>query len=160
VVKPRKSTLSGKLPRMSTQSPRVPTDKAARKRPKKPARASQTAAAPATAPARRPRKPTALSPRQRLFLRGLGHHLQPVVYIGKEGISDGVVGALEAALDQHELLKLRLSENAPGERQELATTLAERSNAALVQVMGRTLLLYRRRPDEPRAARPHIQLPA
>lgn len=144
---------------MSTLSPRVPTAKAARRSPVAAAGSpSDPAATPA--PTRRARKPAALTARQRLFLRGLGHHLQPVVQIGKDGISDGVVAAIDIALDQHELLKLRLSENAPGERRELATDLAERSGAALVQVMGRTLLLYRRRPDAPRSARPHIQLPA
>lgn len=145
---------------MSTQSPRVPTEKAVRRRPSRTTRLPQSAAATTAAPPKRPRKPIALSPRQRLFLRGLGHHLQPIVQIGKDGITDGVVQAIEIALDQHELLKLRLSENAPGEKLELAATLAERSCAALVQVMGRTLLLYRRRPDEPRSSRPHIQLPA
>lgn len=141
---------------MSTRSPRPPSESAARRRPAAKVRTEKPVAA---AAARRPRKPAILTARQRLFLRGLGHHLQPVVQIGKEGVSDGVVQALDIALDQHELLKLRLSENAPGERQELAAALAEKSGAALVQVMGRTLLLYRRRPDQPRSPRPHIKLP-
>ncbi|MBL9003628.1 MAG: YhbY family RNA-binding protein [Myxococcales bacterium] len=101
-----------------------------------------------------------LSTRQRAYLRGLGHHLQPVVMLGKEGISAGLLQALDTALDQHELVKLRLSENAPGERHELATGLAEQSVSALVQVLGRIVLLYRRRPEALRSPRPAIELPA
>lgn len=146
---------------MLTSAPSVPSEVAGKPRSAKAARSPQpkrTRPA-ATAAPRKPRKPAPLSARQRLFLRGLGHHLQPVVQVGKDGISDGLLQAIDAALDQHELLKLRLSENAPGERKELATALAEQSTAALVQVMGRTLLLYRRRPDVPGSPRPHIKLP-
>src|SRR5437868_6135508 len=105
--------------------------------------------------AKRPHPPK-LSTRQRCHLRGLGHHLSAVVQIGKDGLSDGLFSAVDLALDQHELLKLRLSENTEGDKKELAKKVAERCGAALVQVMGRTLLLYRRRPtDDPR---PHISL--
>jgi RNA-binding protein len=98
----------------------------------------------------------ALSQKQQNHLRGLGHHLDPIVHVGKEGITDGLCDAINGALDQHELLKLRLSEHAPGDRHELATEIAGRCRAALVQVIGRTLLLYRRRPDTD--PRPHIAL--
>ena len=108
---------------MSTLSPRVPTARlrAAPLWPRWSPSDPATPSAYATSPqARRTYCASALiSP-------GLGHHLQPVVQIGKDGISDGVVAAIDIALDQHELLKLRLSENAPGERRELATELAER----------------------------------
>ena len=126
-------------------------------------RARKTSAAKNAAPktsAPKKRRPVSLSTRQRAYMRGLGHHLQPVVMLGKDGISDGLLQALDTALDQHELVKVRLSENAPGERPELASSLAEQSAAALVQVLGRLVLLYRRRPDPPRSARPTIQLPA
>ena len=96
------------------------------------------------------------SHKQQQHLRGLGHHLEPIVHVGKEGITDGLCSALDVALDQHELLKLRLGEHAPGERHELAQKLAESCRATLVQVLGRTLLLYRRRPDSD--PRPHITL--
>jgi RNA-binding protein len=120
--------------------------------------AAQRASKAAAAPKRR--KPTPLSTRQRAYLRGLGHHLQPVVLLGKDGISAGLLGALDVALDQHELIKVRLSENTPGERGELAQRLAEGSLSALVQVLGRVVLLYRRRPEALRSPRPSIQLPA
>jgi RNA-binding protein len=98
----------------------------------------------------------ALSKQQQNYLRGLGHHLDPIVHVGKEGISDGLCAAVEIALDQHELLKLKLGEHVPGERHELAEEIARRCHATLVQIIGRTLLLYRRRPDSD--PRPHISL--
>ena len=79
--------------------------------------------------------------------------------LGKEGITAGLLQALDIALDQHELVKLRVLENAPGDAKELAADLASQSVSALVQVLGRTLLLYRRRPDSLRSARPAIELP-
>ncbi len=96
-----------------------------------------------------------LSGKQRRYLRGLGHHLDAVVQVGKEGISEGLVGALDAALLQHELIKVRLGEGVAVDRHTLAGALAEATSAELVQVLGRTLLLYR-----PRAEEPTIVLPA
>jgi RNA-binding protein len=121
-------------------------------------RASESRSTPAKAApaAATPRPAPTLNTRQRSHLRGLGHHLDPVVHIGKDGLTEGLQAAVERALDQHELLKLKLSENAPGERFELSAAIATQCRAALVQVLGRTLLLYRRRPDGD--DRPHIPL--
>ena len=90
-----------------------------------------------------------LSGKQRRYLRGLGHHLDAVVQVGKDGLTEGLVGATDAALEQHELIKVRLGESAPGDRHEVASELAAATSAELVQVLGRTLLLYRRRAEEP-----------
>jgi RNA-binding protein len=87
-----------------------------------------------------------LDNRQRTILRGLGHHLQPVVQIGKDGISEGLLSAIATVLEQHELVKLKLLETVPGDRHELATELAKQCRAALVQVIGRNVLLFRPRP--------------
>jgi RNA-binding protein len=97
-----------------------------------------------------------LTSQQRSRLRSLGHHLDVVVHVGKDGLTGSLCAAVEQALDQHELLKVKLSENAPMGRHELALQLAAHCNAALVQVLGRTLLLYRRRPDSD--PRPHVSL--
>ena len=74
--------------------------------------------------------------------------------VGKGGIDDGLVAASEAALEQHELIKVRLGEHAGEDRRGLSATLAKAARAELVQVLGRTLLLYRRR-----AVEPSIRLP-
>lgn len=100
------------------------------------------------APAPRPEVLVApvLNTRQRCQLRGIGHHLSPLVIVGKEGITDGLLEAVAAAILQHELIKVRLAESVEGDRAELAAELALRTKSALVQVLGRTLLLYRPRP--------------
>lgn len=90
-----------------------------------------------------------LDGKQRRYLRSLGHHREVVVQVGKEGLSERLIGALDAALAQHELIKVRLGEAVGGDRHEVAAALAEASSSELVQVLGRTLLLYRRREVEP-----------
>jgi RNA-binding protein len=60
-----------------------------------------------------------------------------------------VVAQAAAQLAARELIKVRISENAPAERHEIAETLAARTGAELAQVIGRTALLYRARPEEP-----------
>lgn len=84
-----------------------------------------------------------LTGKQSRFLRGLGHHLQPVVLIGKEEISAGVTNSVNEALEQHELIKIKLQEGCSLGRQEVADLLAERCDAAIAQILGRTILLYR-----------------
>ena len=95
-----------------------------------------------------------LSGKQKSFLRGLGHHLEPVVLVGKEGHSEGVTGAVKQALLEHELVKVRLSENVPEDRHAIALSVASATVAELVQVLGRTFLVYRRREEDPKIALP------
>jgi len=89
-----------------------------------------------------------LSGKQNRYLRGLGHHLSPVVMVGKEGLTERLAASLEEALTAHELIKVKVLEGCPMDRREAASALAESSGAALVQVLGRTALLYRPA-DEP-----------
>jgi RNA-binding protein len=100
------------------------------------------------------RRARALTGKQARHLRALGHHLDAVVQIGKEGITEGVVAATRAALHAHELVKVRLLPEAPGDRKLAGEQLADRAGAALAQTLGRTLLLYKRHPHKPR-----IELP-
>lgn len=90
-----------------------------------------------------------MSGKQKRFLRGLGHGLSATVQIGKEGLTDALVAALDQALLDHELVKVRLGANALIERKEAGRELAEKTGAVLAQVLGSTLLLYRAHPDEP-----------
>ncbi|AUX23149.1 RNA-binding protein [Sorangium cellulosum] len=95
-----------------------------------------------------------LTGKQRRHLRALGHHLDPVVQLGKAGLTDGVVAAVDAALEQHELVKIRLGTECPDDQSDVADTLAERLNAGVAQLLGRTILLYRRHPKEPKIKLP------
>jgi RNA-binding protein len=84
-----------------------------------------------------------LTGRQARFLRGLGHHLKPVVLIGNQGITAPVLAALEEALNTHELVKVKLQEGCLLDKNEAARQLAEPTGASVAQLLGRTILLYR-----------------
>jgi RNA-binding protein len=100
----------------------------------------------------------ALTSGQKKALRSMGHHLEPVVYAGKEGLSTALLKSLEAALKAHELIKIKIGQNCPLERNQVGQELARTTGAALVQIIGRMILLYRPNPDLPEAKR--VQLPS
>ncbi|HVF89036.1 MAG TPA: ribosome assembly RNA-binding protein YhbY [Blastocatellia bacterium] len=92
-----------------------------------------------------------LNARQRAHLRALAHPLKPILHIGKEGVTDLVVDTIERAFNTRELLKLKVLEPAPEEARETADILAGRIEGAhAVQVIGRTVVLYRRHPERPK----------
>jgi RNA-binding protein len=87
-------------------------------------------------------------------LRALGHDLAPVVSIGKDGMTEGLVDATKAALLTHELIKVRVQQEAPVDRKEVAGELAARTDSGLAQILGRTFLLYKRNPKKPKIVLP------
>ncbi len=89
---------------------------------------------------------------QRKWLRGQAHSLRPIVHVGESGLSEAVVKALDEALLDHELVKVRLLE--PEDKKASAAELAERSGAALCGVVGHTVILYRPHPDAPKLSLP------
>ena len=97
---------------------------------------------------------TALSGKQRRHLRALGHDLDPVVQIGKQGLTDGTIAAVDEALGRHELVKVRVGTECPDDRHDVAERLGPAVKGEVAQVLGRTVLLYRRNPKEQK-----IQLP-
>ena len=101
-----------------------------------------------------PPKERELTGAQARYLRGLGHHLDAIVQIGKEGISDGLVKALKEALLAHELVKVRLLQEAPVDRKDAGPELAKRAACSLAQTLGRTLLFYKRHPNKPKIVLP------
>jgi len=95
-----------------------------------------------------------LTGKQRRHLRALGHHLEPVVQLGKNGLTDAIAAAVEDAIEHHELVKVRLGTECPDDRHEVAEALAAALKAEAAQVLGRTILLYRRHPKEPKITLP------
>jgi RNA-binding protein len=96
----------------------------------------------------------ALTGKQRRHLRTLGQRLRATLQVGHDGVTDAVVAQTEAQLAAHELIKVRIGENAPRDRHHIAEELAARTGAGLAQVLGRTALLYRRRADQPEIVLP------
>lgn len=91
----------------------------------------------------------ALTGKQRRHLRALAHPLRPLIQIGKDGVSDALVAATDQALLDHELIKVKVGENAGMERHEAAEALAARTRSEVAQVLGNTVVLYKRRAEDP-----------
>lgn len=90
-----------------------------------------------------------LTGKQRRHLRALGHHLEPLVQLGKQGLTPGAERAIDEALEHHELVKVKLLKECPEGRDELGERMSPRLAASIAQAIGRTLLLYRRHPKKP-----------
>jgi RNA-binding protein len=94
-------------------------------------------------------RPSALRGKHRRFLRGLGVNLDAQVFVGKDGITDAVLAEIGAIVKKRELVKVRLLDTVGGERKDVAKELAARADTELIQVLGRTVLLYRRNEEKP-----------
>jgi len=86
--------------------------------------------------------------KQRRQLRALGHHLHAVVQVGGDGVTEGVLAATSQALEDHELIKVRIADEREG-RQAAIDALAQGTRAEIAQVLGRTVLLFKRRKKNP-----------
>ena len=83
-----------------------------------------------------------LTPTDRRRLRGKGQLLDPVLKVGKEGVTDGFLASVETEIAHHELIKIKFVDFKE-EKHELAESIANLTNSALVQVVGHVALLYR-----------------
>jgi RNA-binding protein len=98
-----------------------------------------------------------LTGKQRRHLRALGHDLRPIVQVGKDGIDDGVVTAIDQALSDHELVKVKVGEAAGLDRHAAADQIAAQTRSEVAQVLGNIVLLYRPDPDEPQIKLPETR---
>jgi len=89
-----------------------------------------------------------LNNRQKRYLKGLGHHLDASLLIGKAGITDNSCEELDRQLEARELVKVKFNEF-KNQRQELATKLASSTESMLVQVIGNIALFYRQASKNP-----------
>ncbi len=83
--------------------------------------------------------------KQRAYLRGLANTLEPIVHAGKGGVSDAMIKQADDALAARELIKGKVLETAPGTAREIAEEIAAAVNAQVVQVIGRTFVLFRQK---------------
>ena len=97
-------------------------------------------------------KKQSLMPASRLrkALRAAGHHLSPVVQVGKDGVTAAVLQQLEEALLAHELVKVKVGSESPEDRFETSARVAAGPAMQLAQLLGRTLLVYRKHPTRPK----------
>ena len=83
-------------------------------------------------------------------LRGHGHALDALVQIGKGGVTSGVLAQIAQALLDHELVKVRIGTECPVDRFAVADEIAAQPGTQVVQILGRTVLTYKRHPQKPR----------
>ncbi len=84
-----------------------------------------------------------LTIKQKKFLKGLAHPLSPVVKIGKEGITRGVLESIKNELLYRELIKVKIGNNSDVEKTEAAQLIPEKTASSLVQLIGKTIILYK-----------------
>lgn len=90
-----------------------------------------------------------LTTKQRAHLRSLAHTLKPLLHVGKEGATDSVLRTIETAFNTRELIKIKVLDSAPDDARETGELIVARTPGVhLVQVIGRTLVLYRPHPEK------------
>ena len=90
----------------------------------------------------------ALTARERAALKARAHALEPVVQIGTGGVTERLVAEVDRALTSHELIKVKVGTDDRADRVAIGDELAERTGAATVNRVGKTLILWRPRPEE------------
>ncbi len=88
-----------------------------------------------------------LSSTERKHLRGLAHSLRPVIVVGKNGVTDSLCAEADRALDNHELIKVKLQGYDRDERKVIAAELTERLRAGLAGLTGNVAVLFRQNRD-------------
>jgi RNA-binding protein len=96
----------------------------------------------------------ALTSKQRQYLKGLAHSLEPVVRVGRAGASPSVIEETKRSLAAHELIKVRIENDDPAARRTAAEALARACDAEVAANIGKLTILYRAREEEP-----EIELP-
>ena len=81
--------------------------------------------------------------KQKRFLRAQANHLQPLFAVGKEGLSDNWLAQLDGALDQRELIKVNILQNADVTTDEVKTFIEDQTDIQVVQTIGRVLVLFK-----------------
>ena len=86
--------------------------------------------------------------RQRRHLKGLAHHLKPVVIVGQAGISQAVLDETGTSLDSHELIKVKVNAGDREERERMIGELAKHTQAQVIYTIGHVVVLFRANPKK------------
>ncbi|MDO5715832.1 MAG: ribosome assembly RNA-binding protein YhbY [Tissierellia bacterium] len=81
--------------------------------------------------------------KQRSYLKSLAHNKDPLLQIGKTGISQALIDQLDQLLEDHELVKVKVLQNSPNEAEEIVDEILERVGGEFVQLIGSKFTLYR-----------------
>ena len=81
--------------------------------------------------------------KQRSYLKGLANNIDPIFQLGKNGITDNFIKQVDEALEKREIIKIKVLNNSLLDAKEVASLLAEKTNAEFVQSIGNKFVLYR-----------------
>ncbi|MDF9866685.1 RNA-binding protein [Bacilli bacterium PM5-3] len=81
---------------------------------------------------------------QKQYLKSLAHSLKPIFQVGKNGVNNEMVVGISDALEHRELIKISILQNCPFDKKEVAFDLQRLTNSEIIQVIGRTIVLYRK----------------
>lgn len=84
-----------------------------------------------------------LTNKQKRFLRSEANQLQPLIQIGKNGLTEAVVELVEEALEAKELIKLSILQNCAEDKNDIAKKLEKLQDLHIVQIIGSTIIVYR-----------------
>jgi len=88
--------------------------------------------------------------KQRRHLRAIAHSLKPILNLGKQGLSQQIKNEIKAQLMDHELIKLKVLDTCPLTKKECAEKLSLDTEIEVVQIIGKTLLLFSQNPEDPK----------
>ena len=89
-----------------------------------------------------------MNSKERSYLRKEARKMQPIIHIGKDGMSDNIVTQVKDAIKARELIKGKIQQNSLEDVRETANYLAEKTNSQVVTTIGNTFVLYKRNPDK------------
>ncbi len=89
-----------------------------------------------------------LSNKQKQYLKGLAHNLKPVVQLGGNGLTEGVLAEIDLALDHHELIKVKVPSDDRQEKALIMDAIVRETNAIKLQVIGHVLILFRQSEEQ------------
>lgn len=95
-----------------------------------------------------------MTSKQRAYLKSLAMTMDPVIHVGKSGVTPELITSVNEAIEKRELIKLAVLKNCMDDPGEIANTVAERTHSQVVQVIGKKIVLYRKNKDKPK-----IELP-
>ena len=89
-----------------------------------------------------------MTSKQRAYLKSLAMKTEPILQLGKGGVTPENTASVEEALAARELIKISILQNCMEDPRQMAETLAERTHSQVVQVIGRKIVLYREEKNE------------
>ena len=81
-------------------------------------------------------------------LKAKAHHLKPIVIIGSDGLTAGVNNEIDRALNDHELIKIRVNAEDREQRKSITASIVEHHQAELIGAIGHIIIIYRANPDQ------------